>query len=194
MLENLAAQAEERLTGAIAWTHKLNIDLAIDPAGRRRHDEDAIAHVDGFIDVVGDEKHGCAAIFPEAQYLVLHPHAREGVERAERFIEQKHFRVIDQCACQSNALGHASGKVMWIRIAKGFESDEPHEFAHFISFFAQHAARNEASLNVATHGEPREQIWILKHKTTLSARPENCFVADEQFAGIGQIQTGDESK
>src|SRR5262249_49533235 len=120
MIENLAAQAKERLAGAIARTQKLNIDLAIDAPRRRSDDEDAIAHVDGFIAVVGHEKHGGTAIFPEPEHFVLHPHAREGVERAERFIEQKHFGVIDQCACESNALGHAPGKMMWIRIAKRF--------------------------------------------------------------------------
>jgi hypothetical protein len=37
-------------------------------------------------------------------------HAGKSVERAERFVEQKNFGVIDECACQSNPLGHASGK------------------------------------------------------------------------------------
>src|SRR5262249_48336778 len=120
MFENLAAEPEERLAGAIARTQKLNIDLAINAPRRRSHDEDAIAHVDGFVDVVGHEKHGATAIFPESEHFGLHPHARERVKRAERFIEQKHFGVIDQCACESNALGHAPGKMMWIRIAKRF--------------------------------------------------------------------------
>src|SRR5689334_7451795 len=101
MIENLAAEAEECAAGAIAWTQKLNIDLAINAPRCWRHYKDAIAHVDGFVDVVGDEKHGGAPIFPEPEHFVLHPHAGEGIKRAKRFIEQKHFRVIDQCACES---------------------------------------------------------------------------------------------
>src|SRR6266550_6307141 len=46
--------------------------------------------------------------------------------------------------------------MMRIGISKRFESDQPHEFVHFGSFFAQHTARNQASLDVAANGEPRE--------------------------------------
>jgi hypothetical protein len=85
---------------------------------------------------VSDEKHCGAVIFPEPQHFVLHAHAREGIERAERFVEQENFRVIDECARQSNALGHTPGKMMRISIGKCLESDEPHELVHFVSFFA----------------------------------------------------------
>jgi len=89
MFENLAAQAEEWLTGAIAWSQKVDIDLAVDAAGGRGHDQDAIGHVNSFVYIVRYEKHRSAAIFPEAQYFVLHAHARESVKRAERFVEQE---------------------------------------------------------------------------------------------------------
>ena len=89
MFENLAAQAEEWLAGAIAWSQKVDADLAIDAAGGCGHDKDAIAHVDRFVYIVRDEKHRRASIFPEAQYFVLHAHARERVKRAERFVEQE---------------------------------------------------------------------------------------------------------
>jgi hypothetical protein len=78
--------------------------------------------------------------------------------------------VIDECACQSNALGHAPGKMMRISIGKCFEPDQPHEFVHFISFFAQHSARNEAGLDIATNRKPGKQIWVLKNETTFRTR------------------------
>ena len=74
---------------------------------------------------------------PEAQHFILHPHAGEGVERAERFVEEKDFRMIDQRSRQGDALGHAAGKMMRISIGKCFEPDEAHEVVHFASFFAQ---------------------------------------------------------
>ena len=83
---------------------------------------------------------------------------------------------------------------MRIGISKRFESDQPHEFIHFISSFAQHTARNEASLDITANGEPRKQIRILENETPLRVRPNNFFVADKQFARIRDIQTGDESK
>ena len=114
MFENLAAQADEWFAGAIAWTEEVDVDLAIDASGRRGHDKDAIAHVNCLVYVMRDEKHGGAAIFPQAQYFVLHAHASERVERAEWFIEQKHFGMIDERAGEGDALRHATGKVMRI--------------------------------------------------------------------------------
>src|SRR4029077_20455363 len=102
--------------------------------------------------------------------------------------------MIDECARKRNTLGHATGKVMRIRIRKRFESNQAHEFVHFIPFFAQHATRSEACLDIPAHSQPREQIWILKNETALRARSDNFFVADEQFTRIRKIQAGDESK
>ena len=142
VFENFAPEAEKQIAGAITWSREIDLNLAIDPPGRRGHDNNAMAHVDRFINVVGDEQHRGATILPQAQNFVLHPHAGKGVERAERFIEQENFGMVDQCSCKRNTLGHAAGKMMRIGISKGFESDQPHEFVHFVSFFAQHTARN----------------------------------------------------
>ena len=109
MFENLAAEAEKRIAGAITWAREVDIYLAIDSAGRLGHNEDAIAHVDCFINVVRDEQHRSATILPQAQHFVLHPHAGEGVEGAERFIEQENFGMIDECARKRNTLGHPTG-------------------------------------------------------------------------------------
>lgn len=194
MFENFAAEAEKRIASAITWSREVDINLAIDSAGRLGHDEDPIAHVDRFINVVGDEQHCCAPILPKAQHFVLHAHPRECVERAEWFIEQENFGMIDECACKRDALGHAAGEMMRIRICKRFEPDQPHEFVHFISFFMQYSARNQADFNVAANRQPRKQIWILKNEAALRTRSDNFFVADKQLARIGNIQAGDESK
>ena len=87
MFENLAAKAKERFASAITWPRQIDIDLAIGSPRRWAHDEDAIAHVNRFIDVVGDEQHRGATILPQPHYFILHAHPRESVERAERFIE-----------------------------------------------------------------------------------------------------------
>src|SRR5512144_635637 len=102
--------------------------------------------------------------------------------------------MIDERARKRNTLGHAAGKMMRIRIGKRFEADQPHEFIHFISFFAQHTARNEAGLDIPTNSQPREKVWILENETTLRARPDNYFVAYKHFPRVGKIQAGDESK
>src|SRR5678815_1082927 len=96
VFENLAAEAEKRIASAITWSREVDIDLAIDSPRRRGHDEDAITHVDSLINIVGDEQHGSATILPQTQHFILHPHAGESVERAERFIEQENFGMINE--------------------------------------------------------------------------------------------------
>ena len=59
-----------------------------------------------------DEQHRGPVGSPEPQDFILHAHAREGVERAERFIEQEHLGMIDQRPRQGDALRHAAGKMM----------------------------------------------------------------------------------
>ena len=84
-------------------------DGLIDPAGAGGHDNDAVAHIDGFIDVVSNQEHGRAASLPEAQHLILHAHACEGVEGPQGLVEEKNFWMIDQRPRQSDPLGHAAG-------------------------------------------------------------------------------------
>ena len=64
---------------------------SIDPAGAGGHDEDAIAHVDRFIDVMGDQEHGGETGLPQAQHFILHSHAGEGIESTERLVEQENL-------------------------------------------------------------------------------------------------------
>src|SRR6185437_9747357 len=191
---DFAAQAEERFAGAIARAHKVNVNLAIDSARTLSHYHDSITHVNGFIDIMGNQKHRAAAIFPKPQDFVLHAHTREGIERAERFVEQEDFRVINQRAGERNALGHAARKMMWVGIRKSLESDEPHEFADFAPFFAQNSARNETSLDIATNRKPGKQIRILKNETTFRTRLVDWVGANQKFARVRRFQTRNEPK
>ena len=56
----------------------------------RSHDNDAVAHVDGFVDVMSNKQHGRVGA-PETQHFILHTHAGKGIERAEWFVEEEHF-------------------------------------------------------------------------------------------------------
>ena len=82
-------------------TIKRNRNDLFDRAGPLRQDDDAVAHVNGFIDVVSNEEHGSAPVLPKAQDFILHTHAGEGVEGAEWLVEQKNFGMINQGASQS---------------------------------------------------------------------------------------------
>src|SRR5205814_2620176 len=111
----------------------------------------------------------------QAQDFILHPHPREGIERAEWFIEEKDSRVIDERTGESDALGHAAGKMMRVGVPKSVKADEVHEFVHFVAIFMQHAARDEARLDVAANGKPREKIWVLEDEAALGVRAGDWF-------------------
>ena len=78
-LENFTAQGKKIRTTAIARTIKRDGNYLLNRAGPLRQDDDAVAHVNGFVDVVSNEEHGSAPVLPKAQNFILHTHARKGV-------------------------------------------------------------------------------------------------------------------
>src|SRR5687767_106297 len=171
--QNIAAQAQEFRTVALTGTFQSDVYDAFDAAGARSHDDNAVAHVDGLVDIVSDEEHGGAARFPEAQHFILHLHASESVQRAERFVEQQDFGMINERARQCHSLRHAAGKMMRERAGKGFQTNKAHEFIDFVALLLKYAARDEPGFDVVSNREPGKQVWILKHQTALSARACN---------------------
>ena len=86
-LENISAEAKKFRAATVARSSQRIRDGLIDPARRLGHDHDAIAHVNGFVDVMRNKEYGCAACLPEPQHFILHPHASKSVQRAEWFVE-----------------------------------------------------------------------------------------------------------
>jgi len=180
--QDVAAEAKEFGAVSLARAIQLNRYDSLDAAGARCQDHDAVAHVDCFVDVVGDEKHRGPARFPEAQHLILHAHARESVERAERFVEKQDFGVIDERARKRYPLGHAAGKMVGVGFGKCFEADEAHELIHFLALLVEQAPRNEARFNIAPNREPRKEVRILEDQTTFGAGSSNRFSPDPELA------------
>ena len=81
-LKDLAAKTEEFRAAAISGTSEIHGDGLFDSPRTLCHDEDPIAHVNRFIDIVGDQECGSEASLPETQDFILHSHAGKGVEGA----------------------------------------------------------------------------------------------------------------
>ena len=154
--ENLDAEFQKVRAVAFARAIEIDLDGAFDAARTGGHDDDAIAHVDRFVDVMRDEDHRRAARFPEAQHFILHFHASECIERAERFIQQENFRMIDQRSRKGDALRHAAGKLMRIGVGERLESNEAHEIVHLTALLMQNTASDQTRFDVATHSKPRK--------------------------------------
>ncbi len=193
-MENIGAQLQEVPATAITRVAERNGDDLIDPARPLRHDDDAIAHVNGFIDVVRDQKRGGAARLQEPEDFILHSHAGEGIERAERFVEKEHFGIVDERTCEGDALRHSAGKMMRIGSGEGFKSHQAHEFVNFAALLAEQSARNQCRFNISAHGQPRKQTRILENESALSAWAGNWLRAHEQLARIGQIESRNQAK
>ena len=89
---------------AVAWSRQVDADLIENVAGPRPHDHDAIGQHDRLIDVVRHHDEGRLEIGPQVEQMILQVDAREGAERGERLVEEKHLRprpgqVYEEIAC-----------------------------------------------------------------------------------------------
>src|SRR5207244_11693057 len=79
-------------------------------------------------------------------------------------------------------------------ISKGFQTYQAHEFIDLTAFLFQHTARDEAGFDVASHGEPRKKIRILKDKAPFCAWRGDWLVAHENLALARHGKAGDETQ
>src|SRR5438128_1883969 len=193
-LQDVTAEAQEIRAAAVARPVHLYWNDLLDPTRTLRHDDDAVTHVDRFVDVMGDKEHRGAASLPETQHFILHTHAGKGVERAEWFVEQEHFGMVNHRPRERDALGHASREMMRKGISKRFQTHQAHEFIDLTAFLFQHTARDEAGFDVASHGEPRKKIRILKDKAPLCAWRGDWLVAYQKLALGRKSKAGDETQ
>ena len=143
-----------------------------------------------FIRVKASSAPHVAALAPHAEQLVLHVHSREGVERAERLVEQEYGRVVYHRAYQRDALRHAARELVRIRGAELLEPrhlDEPvHLLVHAIGV-VHHA---EAEGYVLLDGEPREERRLLKDHAALRRGARYRPAVERQRAGRRRNQPG----
>ena len=192
--QNFSPEAKEHRAAAVTRPIKSDRDGTFNPPRALGHDDNAVAHVDRFVDVVCDEQHGGAARLPEMKHFILHTHTGKSVERAERFVEQEDFWIIDQRSRQGDTLGHSAGKIVWVGAGKTLEAHHPHELIHLMPLLVQDAARDEAGLDIAADGEPWEKIRILKDKAALRAGAVDWLGTDEKLAGVRRIETRDKAQ
>ena len=61
------------------------------------------------------------------------------------------------------------------------EADEPHELVHLMAFLLEHAARDEAGLNVAPDRQPGKKVGVLKDQTAFGVGAADGFIADPKL-------------
>ena len=96
--------------------------------------------------------------------LALELLARDGVERAERLVEQQNAGVERERAREPHALLHSAGNFVRIVRGKAVELDQLHEALGARLAFRRRKFRDlQAERDVLRHREPRKQVELLEH-------------------------------
>ena len=157
-----------------------------DPARPAREQHDAVAEAHRFAHVVRHEDDGLAGRRPQRFELVVQAVAGHRVERAERLVHQQHVGVLRERAGERGALAHAAREL--VRPALG-EVAEVHHLEQLLrarpALGARHARELQRELDVAAHGEPREERGLLEHQA-------GALGAHVDAARRGLVEAGDE--
>src|SRR3978361_338650 len=81
-------------------TRKRDGDIIDDPTRTPTHDENAIGHISGLLQIVRDQHGGKALIEPEGLHRNPEFLTRKGIERAKRLIEQQDLGTMDDRATE----------------------------------------------------------------------------------------------
>jgi len=85
----------------------------------------SVAHGDGFVQIMGNEKHRFSFCSPQGEHFVLHQLTRLNVQRTEWLAHQNDVRVESQYLGECTALAHAARKLMRIAVT---ETAKPNPF------------------------------------------------------------------
>ena len=96
-----------------------------------------------------DEQGGRAVRRPNGAQGVLQADTREGIERAERFIEQQRFGSGREGAGNRRALRHAAGNLVRVR---PLETAQPHQINQF------------GDARIASHPRPEAEADVLRQR------------------------------
>ena len=122
--------------------------------------------------------------------------AREGIERAERLVEQQQFRLMDQRAAERRALLHAAGQLPGVMIGEAVEPDDREQFARLLPIKTTlatetgwHAARRSQAAGERCRGRaPRQHDRILERHADDAERRRDFAVRDDDAAAGREVE------
>ena len=129
----------------------------------RPEDRDLVAHLDGLLDVVGDQHHGLVQLRLEPQELILQGGSDNRVDRAERLVHQQHRRVGGERPGHPDPLLLPAGQL--VRVPAGqvlVQADQRHELPGAGPGLALAPADQQRDrADVVLDGPVREQARLL---------------------------------
>ena len=120
-----------------------------------RKDRYAGTEIDGFVDIMCDEKDSHAVLVPDVRQEFLHHQACLRIKGAERLVHQHSSWSIYEHPSQANALLHASGELSWIMLGKVQQFDLSENAVHEVTaFLLGNFTSLEAKLDIVPHRLP----------------------------------------
>ena len=145
------------------------------------HDDDAVAELRGFVEVVADEDDRLLEPRLQFQQFVLQPRADQRIERRERLVHQEDVGVGREGTGEADALLHAARELMRELVGPALEADHRELLVDDrVPCPARHAAQFEPHADIVAHAAPGQQRELLEHHRD----PARAQVA--QGAGIAR--------
>ncbi len=107
----------------VARARQVDLEDLLDDGRARREDHDAVGHVDGLVDVVGDEQDGHAVLVADAQDEVLEVGARLRVDGGERLVHEQDLGLVGEAARDRHALLHAARELPRVLVDRAGQAD-----------------------------------------------------------------------
>ena len=167
-------------------------DVGLDARGPVAEHDDAIGQEHRLLHIMGHHQRGETALLPKRGDFRLHGDARQGIELAERLVEDEDFGIVDQRPRQRDPLRHAAGKLMRIGVAKCRKPDQIDRRIDAVALALQDALGFEAERDIVPDGSPRKQGRILEHHHTRRKRPRDQIAVFAQRARPRRLQSCDQ--
>nr|WP_250853757.1 hypothetical protein [Streptomyces malaysiensis] len=181
---------------------KVDPQVSSDRAGRQ--DQYTVGEHKRFLHVMGDEQDGARLVQPEPFHELLHFDPGDGVQCAERLVQEQEFRVVQQGTGEGDSLLLPSGQFGRPDASPAVQAHGPQQRTRLVP------AAVDAQLDVVLDAAPGQQPVLLEHHAgrdglrsasaqgdTACARlfearddPQQCALADATGAEEGDEGAG----
>ena len=143
------------------------------------HNENPVAHSQGFFLVVRDKDKGNAQTLLQFPQLILHVRAQLQIQSRQRLIQQNNPRLINDCPRDGYTLALTARQFTNRTALKAFQLNH---FQHFcnplLNFFFINLAQTQREGNIFKNIHMRKQCIGLKHRMDVSFIGGNIIDAD----------------
>ena len=182
----------------VARVRQVDLDLGGDATGIGREHQNAVAHQDRLLDVVGYHQHRFdrqPAFDPQIDQVGAQRLGGEHIQRRKRLVHQQQVRMHHQRAGKPDALAHASRQFLGVGRFETVEADQiDRRQRPGAAFRAVDTECLEAEFDVLQHRQPWKQRERLKHHGDAVGRTVDHFAAASGVARGGRDQARDDSQ